>query len=238
MFISRIVVVVALGLLLSSAVPQAEGRAGYRGFQLGATVQSVVALVKMPGMEARTVHQRPALLQTLEWRPAFFASRFAEQQKDPVQQVVFSFYEDQLYSIVVDYDRDRTDGMTSADVIEAMRESYGPPSSAAVNKTAAVKNQWESESGTPVARWSEAEDSVVVLYQSSDLYRSSGVSRFRLVITSPRLEALSRTAAAQALRLDEREAPQRESARQKKEMEALRESQEKARFANRAAFRP
>jgi hypothetical protein len=38
--------------------------------------------------------------------------------------------------------------------------------------------------------------------------------------------------------MDEREAPQREIARQKKETEDARTSQEKARLANKAAFRP
>ena len=51
------------------------------------------------------------------------------------------------------------------------------------------------------------------------LYRSSYVSGFRMIVTSARLSALARTAAAQALRLDEREAPQREREHQKKEAE-------------------
>ena len=50
--------------------------------------------------------------------------------------------------------------------------------------------------------------------------------------------ALWRTADADAVRLDEREAPKREVARQQKEAEALRLSQEKARLTNKAAFKP
>ena len=57
-------------------------------------------------------------------------------------------------------------------------------------------------------------------------------------MTSPRLEALARTADAEAIRLDEREAPGRELARQKKETEDARASEEKARLANKPAFRP
>jgi hypothetical protein len=52
------------------------------------------------------------------------------------------------------------------------------------------------------------------------------------------LDALARTADAQALRLDDREAPQRELARQKKEADETRTSQQKARLANKAAFKP
>jgi hypothetical protein len=89
----------------------------------------------------------------------------------------------------------------------------------------------EEESGTPIARWGGAEYAVV-------LYRAAYASGFRIIVTSPRLEALARTAAAAAMRLDEREAPQREIARQKKEAEDTRASHAKARLANKAAFRP
>jgi hypothetical protein len=69
------------------------------------------------------------------------------------------------------------------------------------------------------------------------LYRSYS-SNFRIIVASPRLEALARTAGIEAIRLDDREAPKREVARQKKETDDLRASQEKARLANKAAFRP
>lgn len=59
-----------------------------------------------------------------------------------------------------------------------------------------------------------------------------------MIVSSSRLEALARRANAEAVRLDEREAPQREIARQKKEVDDTRVSQEKARLANKAAFRP
>lgn len=57
-------------------------------------------------------------------------------------------------------------------------------------------------------------------------------------MTSLRLDALARTAETRALRLDELDAPQREIARQKKEADETRASQEKARLANKAGFRP
>jgi hypothetical protein len=34
-----------------------------------------------------------------------------------VKQIVFSFYDDQLSKMVVDYEQDRTAGMTDADLI-------------------------------------------------------------------------------------------------------------------------
>ena len=59
-----------------------------------------------------------------------------------------------------------------------------------------------------------------------------------MIVASPRLEALARTADAQAIRLDEQEAPRLEIARLKKQTEDARASEEKSRTANKAAFRP
>src|SRR5205807_27037 len=127
---------------------------------------------------------------------------------------------------VIDYDRNRTEGMTNAVMIEAISAAYGPISTVP-QKTRAASSQGAEESGTRVARWGDADYSVV-------LYRLSYASGFRMTVTSVRLEALARAAETQALRLDERDAPQREIARQKKEADDTRAAQEKARLANKA----
>jgi hypothetical protein len=85
--------------------------------------------------------------------------------------------------------------------------------------------------GAPIAQWGDVDYLV-------GLYRSSFASEFRVVVTSPRLEALARTAAAEAIRLDEREAAQREVDRKQKEADDTRAAQEKARLANKATFTP
>jgi hypothetical protein len=59
-----------------------------------------------------------------------------------------------------------------------------------------------------------------------------------MTVTSLRLDALASTAEAEAVRLDERDAPKRELARQKKEADDKRAAQEKARLQNKALFRP
>lgn len=236
MITTRTLAVVVLGLVLSTGgALQGQDRSRYRDFQLGSNILSVSALAHVAASEAKTIHQRPAVMQELEWRLPYLASGSSVPQNDPVHQIVFSFYNDQLSKIVVDYDRDRTAGMTDADMIEAISTAYGPPLKPAMKKTQAVAPQVEQESGTPIARWGDADYSVV-LYRSAYLYPS--VPQFRIIVTSPRLEALARTADAQAIRLDEREAPQREIARQKKEADDTNVSQEKARVANKTTFRP
>ena len=71
------------------------------------------------------------------------------------------------------------------------------------------------------------------------MYRASSYREvFRLIVTDPALDDLARKATTQAVRLDEREAPNREIARQKKERDDGRAAAEKARVANKAVFRP
>jgi hypothetical protein len=168
-------------------------------------------------------------MQELRWqRP--YSSSATPSQTDSVKQIVFSFYNDQLSKMVVDYDYERTAGMTDADLIEAISVDYGPRVKPGARTGGGTLTRVEEESGTLVARWAGA-DYAIALYRgfSSDV---------RLIVASPRLEALARTASVQATRLDDREAPQREIARQKKEAEDARASQEKSRIANKAAFRP
>ena len=209
-----------------------HGQAGphYRHFQLGGDLASVSALSGVAVSEATIIHQRPVLMQDLQWRPRDSASGPTTGSPDPVQQIVFSFYHDHLCRLVIDDDRDRTEGMTDADMIEAISSAYGSTSKPALKSRVAV-SQVAEESGTRVAGWGDTDYSAV-------LYRSSYLSGFRMIVTSLRLDTLARTAEAQALRLDEREAPLREIARQKKEADDTRASQEKARLANKAGFRP
>ncbi|OLD15535.1 MAG: hypothetical protein AUJ01_12060 [Acidobacteria bacterium 13_1_40CM_3_65_5] len=227
----RTLAVGAFALLLSAQSLEGQGRAQYRDFQLGGNLASVATLAGIAPSEAKMIHQRPALMQDLEWRPAHWMSQSITVQTDPVQQVTFSFYNDQLFRVVVDYDRQRTDGLTAGDMIEAISQAYGPPLTLVVKRTSTAAAAFEAESGTAISRWEGADYAVALL-------RSSYATTFKMIVTMPRLDALARTADTQSLRLDAREAPQREIARQKKEVDDARTSQEKARVTNKATFRP
>jgi hypothetical protein len=65
------------------------------------------------------------------------------------------------------------------------------------------------------------------------LHRSLYASGFRLLVTSPRLEALASASVIEARRLDDKEAPQRALAQGKIDAAAA----EKARLANKKAFK-
>ena len=214
----------ALAFAVTAMPAHAQSQARYRDFRLGADLPSIAALVGVAPSTATTVHARPVVMQELQWRRPYTA------EPEAVQQIVFSFYDNQLSTMVVDYDRDRTAGMTDADLVEAMTVMYGAPLKRGVRTVPAVGSEIEQESGTLVARWGAADYAVA-------LYRSSYASGFRIIVASPRLQALARTAIAQSNRLDARDAPGLEIARQKKEAEDLRVAQAKARLANKAAFK-
>ena len=234
----RALAVAAIGFVFATHSLQSQGRARYRDFQLGGDLPSITALTGVALSEVKTIHQRPAIMQQLQWSRPYSLSTTTPEQTDPVKQILFSFYNDQLSRMVVDYDPERTAGLTEADLVDAIALEYGSPSKPGTSPRAsatsgrAMRSQIEDESGTPVARWVGADYSVVLYH-----YRSYA-SSFRLVVASPRLEALARVADLQAIKLDDREAPQRETARQKKETDDLRVTQEKARVANKATFRP
>src|SRR4030095_3660778 len=137
---ARTPAVAGLGFVLSTQSLQAQNRPEYRGFQLGGSVLSVSTLTKVAASEARTIHLRPAFMQELQWRPSFFLNGSGTLQTDSVRQIVFSFYNDQLSKMAVDYDTDRTAGMTDADMSDAISTKYGPPSNAAVQKTEAGRS--------------------------------------------------------------------------------------------------
>lgn len=46
---------------------------------------------------------------------------------DPVREIVFTFYNDALYQVLVTYDRDRTEGLTNRDIIDSISAVYGMP---------------------------------------------------------------------------------------------------------------
>src|SRR5579862_1504392 len=200
---ARTVAVCAFGLALLSPRVDAQDFSRYRTFDLGASVASVSTTTGVAASEAKTLHQRPVVLQNLEWRPSRWNTGAATGSADAAQQMVFSFYDDRLFRIVVDYGRDATAGMTNADLIEAISAIYGEPLANTVRAPGRVPSDVEAESGTAVARWGDR-DHAVVLYRTS-----SYGDALRLIVTALPVDALARKAESQARLLEDREAPSR-----------------------------
>jgi hypothetical protein len=224
----RSLAVALLGVILGGQPLTAQTLSGYRTYALESSVASVVKSSGAREADLKTLHERPARLQELEWRAPY--APMGRADADPVRNVVFSFYDDQLYRVVVTYERDRMEGLTSADVIEAISATYG--GALPMHARAVDSPPVEMPPDTAlVARW---DDGASVL----SLLRGGYSREFQLVLISKQLSQRARTATRDALRLDKQEAPRREADRQKKEDADALVSQEKARATNKAAFRP
>lgn len=228
---ARTLAICALGIACSTPALQGQSLSRYRNFELKSDMASVAALAAVPVSTARVIHQRPALLQELEWRPSRWISGSTVASTDPVERIFFSFYNDQLFRVVVDYGNAQTAGLTAPDMIQAISAVYGTPLLPST-RVARVPSRLDIESGSAISRWGDSEHAVV-LYQTTS-YNSS----YRLVVTDIRLDDLARTATSQAVQLDDKEAPAKEVARQKKEKEDGVAAAEKARATNKEVFRP
>lgn len=201
----------------------------YRRIQLGMSLPVVAKLVDMEPSEARVIHQRPAVIQELDWRPSHPSDSLSPA--DPVQEVLLSFYNGDLFRMVISYDRYKTEGLTDQDMVEGISAQYGTASRPDTKVILFSTLQVYDESEKVIARWEDSQ-------YSFNLFRSPYQPTFGMLIFSKRLDLLAQAAVAEAVRLDEQEAPQRAIDLQKKQDRADLAEQEKARLANKPNFRP
>jgi hypothetical protein len=229
---ARDIVIGALGIALTAHAVAAQDLSRYRTFELGSTVASVVGATGVTDRSVKTLHARPSLLQEIEWWPSPWVAESTAASNNAIDQMRFSFYEDRLFRIAINYSHERTAGLTDADMIEAISTMYGPPLPASPQASDPAPSRLGNEASAVVARWGDANSAI-------QLYRAASYGNaWRLVITRTSVETLARQAEAQADRLDAEEAPQRELERQLLERERDRAATEKARDANKPAFQP
>ena len=219
--------VLAATLLLSGQMAYAQDVSRYRVYVLESTVDSVIAASGARSADVRSLHARPARIQELQWR-APHGSR--DTLADPVRDIAFSFYDDALYRVVVNYERDRTEGLTSKEILDTLSRTYGVPvSESAQTRTSAPAEVFLNH--VVLARW-ENGDSLATLI------RGTYSPEYQLILVSKSLSARASTAIKEAIRLDGIEAPIRESEQRKKEATDASAARDKARAANKEAFRP
>ena len=218
-----------LGLLLAVPLVRAQDLSRYREFQFGMDLLAVEKQADVKPSEVKMIHQRPAAIQEMEWRPQYLP----ESSTDPVKGVLFCFYNGELFRMVINYDRNRTEGLTDKDIIEAISERYGQSTSpAAAMVVTSSLSQTYSDSEKVIARWEDPQ-------YSFNLFRSSyQPADIGMVIVSKRLDVLAQAAVVKATLLDLQEAPQREIDRQKKVDEEKRAAGQKVRPVNKTNFRP
>jgi hypothetical protein len=211
-------------LLLSAPLLRAQDLSKYRHFTLGMSLTKVLERTGQKTADVKLIHGRPAVVQEVNWWPPSLPG--TSYQSDTVEQILFSFYNGELYLMSVTYDQTATKGLTEEDMVKSISAKYGPATIVAVEIDAA-KNDAYVMRQKPVASWEDAQ-------YSFNLARSSFTDHLGLIIYSKRVNALADLAIAEAVRIEEQEGPNREAQRQKKQTDDL----EAARQKNRKIFRP
>jgi hypothetical protein len=223
----RVSLGVVLCALLGSKVLYAADFSNYRGFQFGEKLAVAAKQAGVEASEAKLVHQRPAIIQELEWRPV---SRYQieTQSADPVREGLLRFYNGELFQIVSTYERQRVEGMSEADMVEAISAIYG---AATEPMDQIAYHSYMGEVTPVIARWEDSE-------YSFNLVRTVDGASYALILSLKRLDVLAQAAIAEAVRLDVLDAPQKAIALQKKQDADNQLRLEKARSVNMPNFRP
>lgn len=211
--------------VIGTSVLSAAELSTYRGFQFGMDLSAAAQQAGVEASDAKRIHQRPALIDELEWHPGGFRS---SANADPIKDGLLCFYKGELYRIVVTYDRDRVAGMTVDDIIAAISGTYGIATRP--NAEIAYHSNY-AEVAPVIARWQDSE-------YSYNLVRSGRGDSFGLVMYSKRLDTLAAAAIAEAVRLDAVEAPERAIEASRKQQGEDRLALEKARSVNAPNFQP
>lgn len=216
---------IAAVLVFTSQLGSAQDLSRYRVYVLESSLQSVLTATNARVGDVKTLHERPAKIQELEWRAPY--AYYGDAMADPVRGAVFTFSDDALYQVVVSYDRDRTKGLTNSDIIQPLSALYGEP----VLRSARIRPPGALPDAVVLAQWDSSKSSLTLL-------REAYSTEYQLVLVSKALSTRARTAIREAGRLDAIEAPRRELEERKQEVADAAEARDKIRTTNKAAFRP
>jgi hypothetical protein len=211
-------------LLLAAPLLRAQDLSKYRHFTLGMSLTRVLERTDEKMADVRVIHDRPALIRELHWWPPNVHG--ASLRSEGIEQILFSFYNGELYKISVTYDPGSTQGLTEQDMVKSISAKYGPATIVAPEIDSTTNAGYETKP-KPVASWEDEQYSV-------NLVRSSFSDVLGLVVFSKQANAQAELAIAEAVKLDEQEGPKREAERQKKQTDDT----EVARQKNRKVFRP
>jgi hypothetical protein len=204
-------------ILLSAPLIRGQDLSRYRDFSLGMSLPELSGLVDLEPLQTNLIQNRPAVIQELTWWPR--ESSGSSLQVDTVLQVFFTFYNGELYRILVTYDRDATLGLTAEDMVQAISTKYGTPTRPA-GEISFPTNELYRSTQKVIARWEDSQYSI-------NLVRSRFLNSFVLAMFSKRLNAQADAAIAKSIKLEGQEDPQKEIDRQKKETHELEAARQK-----------
>jgi hypothetical protein len=199
-------------ILLPAPLIYGQDLSKYRNFSLGMSLARVSKQIGTNSNGPSLIHERPAVIQELT-SVSLSSSLRSSDQSDPAPQMIFGFYNGDLYRIEVSYDQRATDGLTAEDMVRAVSALYGTATRPAAEINAPMKTSDGSKQKV-IARWEDSQNSV-------SLFHSSTLDYFGLVVLSKRVDADAEAAIIESAKLDKEEAPQKEADRQKKAADSL-----------------
>jgi hypothetical protein len=219
----RVLILSLTALFFAVPILGAQDLSKYREFSLGTNLATVLKRTDKKLSDVNTTHGAPTLFQDFTWWPPSLPG--TSNRSDSVEQVLFSFYNGELYRISVRYDQGSVEGLTTEDMVKSISVKYGPPTSVALEP--ATLNARYGAQQRPVASWEDSQ-------YSFNLVRTSFTDRFGLDIYSKRVNTDAELALVEAAKVEKQEAPAREAERQKKQTD----DRELARQKNQKSFRP
>jgi hypothetical protein len=194
---------------------------------MGDDLMAIARQIALPA-PAATERRVRGPLSELRWRVHYV--RGGTPSSDPVALLLFSFYDDRLFQIVIDYSPDRTDGMTEADMVVAVSRVYGAPAKR-TDPPSPVRLDPQRPTDSVVAQWTNGELRVALL----SIRDQTG---FRMIVESIPLEGLASAAGATEASANIGNWTLTEGGRLPGGVERGGPAQEKVRLANIAAFIP
>jgi len=188
----------------------------YRNFSFGASLANVSKQVDRQPIEAEIIHQQPALIQELTWYPPLSVD--SSRPAEPVDKVLFSFYDGALYRMLVIYESSAVEGLTDEDMIRVVSEKYGVATRPVADVTFPTNPSYRAAEKV-IARWEDSQFSL-------NLFRAR-YSTFAIVMFDKRLDAQAAASIAESVLTEQLEAPQKEAERVKKAADDLEGERQK-----------
>src|SRR5207247_11192730 len=108
------------GAILSS-LGTAQDLSKYLDFQFGMRLESLAKQIHMNASAAKTTHQRPAVIQTLQWDQSYSAPAAEDRS---LRSIRFDFYNGELFKMVVTYDPVRIEVLTTKYMVDVITLFY------------------------------------------------------------------------------------------------------------------
>jgi hypothetical protein len=211
-----LVVFVAMALFSAPAI-HGQDLSKYRTFSFGATLPDLAKQVDAKPADATVVHEHPALIEELTWRPTQPLN--ATLRAEPVQKVLFSFYNGTLYRMLVTYDIPATKGLTDEDMIKVVSAQYGPATRPVADVSFPTEPSYRKTERV-IARWEDSQ-------YSFNLLRSYWSNAFEIVMFAKQMDAQAGISIAESVKLEQQQAPQKQAAQVAKEANDLERERQK-----------